>query len=156
MISIDLIDAAARSESMPQDWAPEDTLRAAERYRKFLGLAARHPGVPLAPTRDIDVMWHLHMLNPRAYYEDCQRLLGHILDHNGGFGKEPTEIPLLQATFERTAALWEQAYGELYMEMTSADANDMVDCWHDCQSRCWHACSSDVQVPATHAMASSQ
>lgn len=86
-------------------------------------------------------MWHLHMLSPRAYYEDCQRLFGCILDHDGGFGKEEAEIPILAASFERTALLWEQEYGEIYLDQHSP-GNESVKCWHDCQGRCWHDCKS--------------
>jgi hypothetical protein len=84
-------------------------------------------------------MWHLHMLAPRAYLEDCQRLLGHILDHDGGFGNKPEEAPVLANTFRRTARLWDATYGESYVENTEGGA---TKCWHDCQSRCWHACKS--------------
>ena len=40
---------------------------------------ARHPDRRLAPTREIDHMWHLHMLHPRAYQDDCQRVFGSVL-----------------------------------------------------------------------------
>src|SRR5687767_9801418 len=71
-ISVDLIEASKRSEAFPRDWPIEKVHRARTRYEKFLLLAAKHQGVPVAPTRDIDEMWHLHMLAPRAYFEDCQ------------------------------------------------------------------------------------
>ena len=138
-ISINLLTAADRSDNFPQDWDDERRHEALERYRRFLLLAAKHPGVPLAPTRDIDEMWHLHMLAPRAYQRDCLRLLGHVLDHDGGFGKAPDEIPVLERTFARTVELWFEAYGEAYA--LDADGRP-TKCWHDCQSRCWHACKS--------------
>lgn len=137
-ISVDLLEAAERSDVFPSTWDLSQRRRARDRYAKFLGLAARHPGVALAPTRDIDEMWHLHMLRPRAYVEDCHRLFGYVLDHDGGFGKREEEVPALVRTFEQTAQLWEEAYGEPYV----ADADASVKCWHDCQSRCWHACKS--------------
>ena len=65
-ISVDLLQAARRSESFPKDWTEEKTLRAIDRYRKFLHLVAQDPNRPVAPTREIDVIWHLHMLSPRA------------------------------------------------------------------------------------------
>jgi hypothetical protein len=146
VISIDLFDAARRSDDFPKDWS-EDHIRAAiDRYERFLSLVARHPGVALAPTREIDAVWHLHMLRPRAYYDDCQRLFGYLLDHDGGFGKEPEELPVLQRTFMRTAKLWEEAYGEQYVPAAEGDA--LEKCWHNCQSRCWHACKSQVEVSA--------
>ncbi len=140
VISIDLREAARRSESFPKDWTEAKTLTAITRYEKFLRLVAVDPHRPVAPTRDIDVIWHLHMLSPRAYYQDCQRLFGSILDHDGGFGIESHEIPILKATFEETARAWEQLYGEPYLEVS--DQPSTTNCWHDCSSRCWHACKS--------------
>lgn len=139
VISVDLLQAASRSESFPKDWTPERTRQAVADYEKFLRLAAENPGKPLAPTRDIDEFWHLHMLHPQAYYEDCQRLFGKILDHDGGFGKDPKELPILAMHFEQTASLWQQAYGEAY---TGPDGG-ATKCWHNCQSRCHHACKSN-------------
>src|SRR5262249_32195246 len=130
-------------ESLPSDWTEEQTAKAIERYKKFLVLIAQDPRRAVAPTRDIDVIWHLHMLSPRAYYKDCQRLFGMILDHDGGFGALPEDLPILQSTFEDTARAWEDLFGEPYIE-TRPDES-MTKCTHNCQSRCWHACKS-VQV----------
>lgn len=144
VISVDLLEAARRSDSFPAEWPADKVERALDRYGRFLLLTQKHGG-PLAPTRDIDEVWHLHMLAPRAYYNDCVRLFGEVLDHDGGFGKEASEVPALQATFERTAELWAQEYGEDYL-LPEPEYNSVHpaghSCKHDCQSRCWHACKS--------------
>jgi len=143
VVSVDLMHAARRSESFPKDWSEERTQRAIVQYGRFLQLAARYPGVPLAPTLDIDTIWHLHMLSPRAYYEDCTRLFGTVLDHDGGFGHEPAELPVLQATFADTARRWQEAYGEPYVAAgLEATSDGSVKCTRNCQSRCWHACKT--------------
>jgi hypothetical protein len=82
------------------------------------------------------------MLAPVAYVRDCLRLFGKILDHDGGFGKDASELPALKDAFIRTAEMWEAEYGEPYREdgQYIRDA-EMTDCWHDCADRCWHACS---------------
>lgn len=141
IISVDLLEAARRSESFPSDWSDAKVRRALKRYEQFLLLAAKHPGLAVAPTHDIDEMWHLHMLSPRAYYRDCMALFGEVLDHDGGFGKEPSEVAPLKATFERTVQLWEAEFGEAYVEESERKVAG-VNCWHDCQGRCWHACQS--------------
>lgn len=138
-VSIDLERALARSDSMRADWTPERGVEACRKYERFLLLIARYPGQPHAPTRGIDVIWHLHMQSPRAYHADCLRLFGEILDHDGGFGRDAAEEPQLRATFEATAALWQEMYGQLYVNEA---ADGCTKCWHDCQGRCWHACSS--------------
>lgn len=140
-LSIDLLAAAQRSESL-RDRPRVELERAARDYERFLELAGQVPG-PLAPTRAIDEMWHLHMLHPVAYHRDCLRLFGKILDHDGGFGLQPAERPALGRAFERTAALWMQRFGEPY---GSDSASDLRACWHNCQSRCWHACSSKADL----------
>lgn len=106
----------------------------------FLCLAAKHPNERATPTRDIDELWHLHMLHPAAYYVDCVKLFGSIFDHDGGFGTGPGELPILKAAFGEFAARWEAEYGEPYVTGTS-DEVGTTNCWHDCSGRCWHACS---------------
>lgn len=142
-VSADLLAASYRSDDFPQDGSREQREKSLLRYRKWLGLKQRHPKAPLAPTRDIDLFWHLHMLSPVAYFNDCQRLFGHLLDHDGGFGKGEGELPQLIEVFTRTAKLWEQTYAEPYREdgLFMSEAQ-MTNCWHDCQNRCWHACSN--------------
>lgn len=139
-LSIDLVRAAARSESFPRDWTEAQVERAADNYARFLGLARSHPHIAIAPTRDIDLMWHLHMLHPVAYADDCKRLLGCILDHDGGFGGTAEELPLLQEAFAQTAAAWLAEYGEAYV----GTCGETTKCVRDCQGRCWHACKSSA------------
>ena len=139
IISVDLVDKARRSEDMPTGWTDADSKKHLDRYEKFLKLVQKYPNQRIAPTSNIDKMWHLHMLSPVAYYNDCQKLFGMILDHDGGFGVLEEEKPALGAVFEDTSRMWKLEYGEAYTDNPSMA---MVDCWHDCQGRCWHACSS--------------
>lgn len=141
LVSVDLVRAAKRSESIPEKWDNAKIARAVDRYERFLKLAVTYPDSPVAPTRDIDLIWHLHMQHPAAYYNDCMRLFARIFDHDGGFGSEPAELPELQRNFLRTAERWRELYHEDYVQSQDADAKP-VKCWHDCESRCWHACES--------------
>mgnify|MGYP002011597344 CR=1 FL=1 len=105
--------------------------------------SAKNPSLSIAPTSDIDEIWHLHMLSPVSYYNDCMALMGTILDHDGGFGAKPDEIPELASTFNKTADMWEEEYGEPYVDDPEGQLTDsLVKCWHDCQGRCWNACKS--------------
>lgn len=141
--SVDLVRAALRSDALPPEWSTADIERAVLRYRRFLGLVQEAPSRPVAPTRDIDFIWHLHMLSPRAYFADCQRLFGDILDHDGGFGKESTELPILLRCFEQTSRRYESRYGVPYVESQGCGM-EATNCWHDCVGRCWHACASEA------------
>ena len=141
IISADLLSSWQRSENKTKGWSTQTAINAIKKYEKFLMLIAKYPGMPHAPTREIDEIWHLHMLSPRAYLNDCNKLFGEILDHDGGFGKEPEEEIVLKATFNITAALWEKEYGEAY---ASEKGVNVTNCWHDCVGRCWHACKSNT------------
>lgn len=136
VFSVDLREAARRLESEVSEWVPERLDEAIQRYRKFFHLASLDPGV--APTRDIDMIWHSHMQAPVAYYKDCVKYCGRILDHDGGFGKTPEESMVLSQVFAKTAERWQEVFGEPYV----ADTGSRTNCWHDCQNRCWHACKS--------------
>lgn len=137
-LSVDLVRAARRTDTFPTDRPSEAIEHAADNYVRFLALARRYPRVGLAPTRDIDLMWHLHMLHPISYAADCKRLVGFVLDHDGGFGATPDELPVLKEAFARTAEMWLAEYGEPYVSGEDA----LTKCTRNCQSRCWHACKS--------------
>ena len=142
-LSVDLLAASYRSDSFPADLSAEQRDASLLRYRKWLALAARSPG-PLAPTKDIDLFWHLHMLAPVAYHRDCMAILGRLLDHDGGFGKGVGELERLIEVYTATEKLWTEAYGEPYCIANhdrSMQGEGMTGCWHNCQGRCWHACA---------------
>lgn len=55
-------------------------------YRKFLALNMRYPDRKICPTGPIDMFWHAHILDTRAYESDCQALFGRLLHHFPYFG----------------------------------------------------------------------
>jgi len=138
IITVDLVRAACRSDDFPKNISEAAIRVAARRYERFLLLVGKYPGRELAPARDIDSIWHLHMLHPRQYVADCYRLFGDILDHDGGFGADPAELPVLERIFHETAALWQEEYGEPYTIGVSQVS--MTKCKRNCVSRCKRAC----------------
>lgn len=125
-LSVNLVQSAENC-SGPLRGLERATLGTLEqRYKQFLALAHQHPALTLAPTGDIDEMWHLHMLHPRAYVNDCMALFGGIVDHHPDFAHaDGATRAHLADCFATTAALWAQAYGEPYMltELGAADAD---------------------------------
>lgn len=138
MISINLISAARKSEDVPNDYSEKSLEIALERYRKFLQLVKKHRSKSFAPSKDIDMMWHLHMLSPRNYYQDCMNLFGDILDHDGGFGSVLEEEEELKTSFEMTAKIWEEEYGEQYIEPGQLDN---LAGPRTCRKACLESCS---------------
>lgn len=74
--------------------------RAVTRYVHFLQLAKAHPHETLVPTLDVDLIWHVHMLSPLDYRDDCYAMLGRILSHDDQVrrGRLPSLQPRLLAT----------------------------------------------------------
>jgi hypothetical protein len=78
--------------------------QAIKRYEVFwLPLVAsqrEHLSAPL----DIEWIWHCHMLAPKAYIADCERLFGRIIDHKV-FRMDEREMRLI-----KSQELWEKKY----------------------------------------------
>ena len=55
-------------------------------YRCFLELCVLHPGTTIVPTRQLDHVWHTHMLDTAKYRADCDWVFGYFLDHFPYFG----------------------------------------------------------------------
>jgi hypothetical protein len=78
---------------------------------QILLLLKENFGRGLSPCKDIDKMWHLHMLHPQNYYDDCMRIFGRMLDRNGDFGSAAKEKEPVTRPFAMTADLWLSKYG---------------------------------------------
>ena len=50
-------------------------------YRCFLKLCVLYPGATIVPTRELDQVWHAHMLDTARYRADCDHVLGGFMDH---------------------------------------------------------------------------
>jgi hypothetical protein len=55
-------------------------------YVRFLALNIRYPERKICPTGPIDEFWHAHILDTRAYAQDCELLFGRFLHHFPYFG----------------------------------------------------------------------
>lgn len=70
-------------------------------YRQFLWLCAQGQGVQV-PSPAIDAVWHLHLLDTRAYASFCDQVIGRMIHHSPG----------------RPAAAKDPAYPETYAALT--------------------------------------
>ncbi len=50
-------------------------------YRCFLKLCVLHPAATIVPTRQLDHVWHTHMLDTAKYRADCDWAFGFFIDH---------------------------------------------------------------------------
>jgi hypothetical protein len=82
-------------------------------YKRYLILHAKYPEVTLAPERDIDRFWHMHILDTRKYATDCDATFGHFLHHFPYLGlRGEGDEQALQDAFEAMQRLYAQEFGE--------------------------------------------
>ncbi|MDN4547165.1 hypothetical protein [Pseudomonas sp. C32] len=81
-------------------------------YRRFLTLKCLYPNVALVPSKQVDAIWHAHILDTRAYRENCLQVFGRFIDHYPYFGiYGQDDYQELKSAFAHTVALYEQHFG---------------------------------------------
>jgi hypothetical protein len=93
-------------------WSPEYQDEVEGLYRRFLALNIVYPDRKVCPTGPIDEFWHAHILDTRAYEQDCNYLFGHYLHHFPYFGmRGPEDFEALQTAFDDSRALFISHFG---------------------------------------------
>ena len=106
-------------------WTRQQTTRAINRYKMFLSVVHLHPGTPLVPTQEIDIVWHCHILHTRKYFQDCQMLFGRFIHHEPDVQASPhAEQLALDAAFAQTTALLVQYFGEAALDDVKLEQPD--------------------------------
>lgn len=136
-INLEMIKMKMQEAEEGENWTQEQCDSAEIEYKRFLHLCKVF-GKGIAPNKIMDKVWHYHILDTRAYAEDCENIFGHILHHFPyfGMGGEQDAINLKNA-FIKTKKQYLATFGE---DM-ARDSQEMK-CWHNCQSRCHNACKS--------------
>lgn len=83
-----------------------------DNYLKFLNLIKKNAkknekkNITFVPTIEIDLFWHVHMLEPDIYKKDCIKNFGYILDHNDKVSDHD-----ISDSNNKTHELWLKEYG---------------------------------------------
>lgn len=97
---------------------------AVARYKAFLHMTKTvkesNPEINGVPTRDIDLIWHTHQLNPLSYCQDLMASVGAILDHNDRDIGTSEGKKMAGVWFTRTQQLWEESFGNKYLVGSAA------------------------------------
>ena len=94
-----------------QRWTLEQTTQAIEQYRRFLFLNHLYPNHELVPTREIDQVWHTHILDTAKSREDCDLLFGQLLEHWPYFGiRDESDRQNLNDAFAETQLLFKKHF----------------------------------------------
>ncbi|HEV7914903.1 MAG TPA: hypothetical protein VGP22_14140 [Albitalea sp.] len=93
-------------------WSEARAEAAATAYKRYLILHAKYPEMTLAPDRDTDHFWHLHILDTRKYAADCDAIFGRFLHHFPYLGLRGAEdAKALDEAFAKQQQLVEQEFG---------------------------------------------
>lgn len=76
----------------PTHFQEEATVRTAiEEYRRMLYLIQKFPEAPVVPSKQVDIVWHEHILDTQQYKQDSQRMFGRYIHHAPSFGDNQDE-----------------------------------------------------------------
>ena len=94
-------------------WSEEFTKRLDTEYRIFLAMHAAFPERSLPPSRVMDLFWHEHILDTRAYFADCHHVAGRYLHHLPYFGmRSPEDARLCVAALNNERQLYLRCIGK--------------------------------------------
>lgn len=142
-IDLSMVKLKLMDEEEGQGWCEEYVEHVEKRYRRYLCMIRLEPDGSSVPTRDIDLFWHQHILDTRAYAVDCERLFGHFLHHFPYFGMRGEEDARnLNLSFEQTKASYAKMFGEDYCaEDDVSRCHKGCSTCHKCQSGCGMKCT---------------
>lgn len=114
----------------------EQCNEAEEEYKRFLQLNKKFPELPIVPHRAMDLMWHQHILDTRAYHKDCETIFGTYFHHFPYFGirSEEDKKDLVDA-FEETQLLYEKEFGEKMIKLNFSWCTSKCNSSGKCKSR---------------------
>ena len=124
-------------------WSAEHADRMEIAYKRYLILHAKYPHLPLAPERDIDRLWHMHILDTRKYAADCDAVFGRFVHHFPYLGlRGEDDARALQSAFEQMQALYAETFGEPVPALRTDRA------WCSVESKTAGAAWCSVEAPA--------
>jgi hypothetical protein len=89
-----------------EGWTIEQATEAIEQYRRFLLLHYLYPDRRLVPTRNVDIVWHHHILDTSQYQKDCLEVFGHFLHHYPYAAINDDDKQASSAALAETRELW--------------------------------------------------
>ncbi|KAK42782.1 hypothetical protein BG58_38035 [Caballeronia jiangsuensis] len=109
-------------ETKVETWTSVRAHKAVQNYKRYMAVTKALGGTQLVPNGDIDEIWHMHILDTRAYMRDSEQLFGKYLHHYPYFGMlgEENERQWREVQGE-SEKLWQRLFGEaLYSESLQA------------------------------------
>lgn len=123
-------------------WSEKKINLAEREYKRYLTLIKLHMRKRIVPSKLMDEFWHMHILDTKAYREDCQDVFGRFIDHFpyfGIYGKEDHQNLLNE--FEETKEMYRNQFGSDIGDAFAARCEDHAcHVQSDCACRVEGAC----------------
>lgn len=98
---------------LEHEWSIEQINHAVGQYRLWLKMVALHPNESIIPNKEVDEVWHTHILDTRKYAEDCDNIFGRFIHHFPYFGlRDEADRQDLQEAFDQSQAMMLEEFGE--------------------------------------------
>ncbi|UNU72537.1 glycine-rich domain-containing protein-like [Moraxella nasovis] len=113
-----LLSLSADGDS--KNWTLEGVEDAIRQYKNFMILMKIYDGTSekIVPSVEVDVIWHNHILDTKAYFKDCEVIYGRYMHHFPYFGiRSKEDYQDLNQSFDRTQELYFQHFGEYMYEI---------------------------------------
>ncbi len=112
----DIDFGAMKFKMLGESKSPLDTEskidNAIEEYRRFLSLNLMYPDALIVPNKIMDEVWHQHILDTKAYRQDCQMVFGYFLDHFPYYGiRSDEDKKNRDSSFDETNKLYKNHFG---------------------------------------------
>lgn len=76
------LEPVAFKALLEEGWSVEEVDRNVLLYRGYLqAIRNSDKSFRTVPTKEIDIVWHHHILDTQKYMEDCERLFGRYVHH---------------------------------------------------------------------------
>lgn len=73
-IDLSMVKMKLQEPDEGTDWTPAECEKTALEYKCHLTLNMRCEDRAIVPTKQIDTIWHFHILDTRAHHKDCDEV----------------------------------------------------------------------------------
>lgn len=155
-IDLEMVKMKLQDTEEGLGWSAEQCDKTEVEYKRFLHLNKKFPDFPVVPHTAMDLMWHQHILDTRAYIKDCDEVFGEYFHHFPYFGmRSESDKEDLTSAFDGTKKMYKKEFGEAMIKNDSRNCSskcnssgkcksrrDSSKCTRNCVSRCTRKCSN--------------
>ena len=121
------LDFLMSVDQYPELRDPKVLRKSAYRYEKYWLPLAADQGTTISAPLDIEWIWHCHMLSPKAYISDCQKLVKKVVNHR------LFEVETYKKNVEESRCIWDKRYNSTHEPFYLKHEHDNVP--HDFKSQ---------------------